>query len=251
MNDNTINDAKITLALQLVQAGIYTITDDGEIFKQRYFTRDANSNTRTVEYTQPRKATWIDSKGYQRLSFAQDGKHYTLLAHRVVYAYFFGTIPDGHTINHENGIKHDNRPGNLKPMTIAENIQHGFQTGLMKPPAGEQHYAMRISDQAVSDIRCRYAQGESTKTLADEYHITTSYIGRIVKGKDRKQAPGPITNHKTHAVTTHYVFTKEQARAIRQRFKDGSGTIAGMAREYHVTQRTIRKIVHTISYKDN
>lgn len=46
-----------------------------------------------------------------------------LLAHRVVYALQFGRWPDGH-IDHINGKRDDNRPENLRVVTVAENARN-------------------------------------------------------------------------------------------------------------------------------
>jgi len=46
------------------------------------------------------------------------------LAHRLIWEYVNGSIPDGYFIDHINGIRNDNRIENLRLVTTAENSQN-------------------------------------------------------------------------------------------------------------------------------
>lgn len=64
-------------------------------------------------------STAKDRDGY--LVVGIDRKLYR--AHRVVWLYVHGQWPNG-DIDHINGIKHDNRPSNLRDVTRSENLQN-------------------------------------------------------------------------------------------------------------------------------
>lgn len=68
------------------------------------------------------------NSGY--LTFSCDGK--CTYVHRIVYETFIGPIPQGYDINHENGIKTDNRVENLTAVSRSENQLHAFRNGLNK-----------------------------------------------------------------------------------------------------------------------
>lgn len=46
------------------------------------------------------------------------------LAHRLIWTYLHGVIPDGHEIDHINGDRKDNRPTNLRLVSRALNNQN-------------------------------------------------------------------------------------------------------------------------------
>jgi len=70
----------------------------------------------------------LTNSGY--FCFGYNGK--TAYVHRMVYECFIGPIPEGYDINHENGIKTDNRVTNLSAVSRSENQFHAYRNGLNK-----------------------------------------------------------------------------------------------------------------------
>lgn len=54
------------------------------------------------------------------------------IAHRIIWEFVNGKIPDGMQINHKNGIRHDNRIENLEIVTPSQNTKHAYDTGLAR-----------------------------------------------------------------------------------------------------------------------
>lgn len=100
--------------------------------------------------THPHKTTYTELRGVRhwktrilksrgechcpgkRASLWKDGKRKDFLQARLVaMTWVDGYSPDL-TVNHINGDRMDNRPENLEWVTLRENIQHGFRTGLYK-----------------------------------------------------------------------------------------------------------------------
>lgn len=68
--------------------------------------------------------------GYKMINV--DGK--VMLVHRLVAELFIPNPENLETINHKNGVKHDNRVCNLEWMSLEENIEHAFQENLHNNP---------------------------------------------------------------------------------------------------------------------
>lgn len=67
--------------------------------------------------------------GY-KVALWRDGKPFDYLVHRAVALTWVPGFVDGMTVNHINGDRFDNRVENLEWLSLKENIQHGFLTGL-------------------------------------------------------------------------------------------------------------------------
>ena len=103
--------------------------------------------------------------------------------HKAVIAAFVGPVPNGLQINHIDGIKTNNHASNLEYVTLRENIQHGWDSGLMTQ-IGESSVRAKLKSDDVKNIRAEYAQGDrSQQDIADEYGVDRSNIGLIVRGE--------------------------------------------------------------------
>lgn len=74
------------------------------------------------------------SGDYLQLNAYQSGKRYTFLVHRLVAQKFVPNPDNLPEVNHDDGNKLNNHYLNLKWCTRPQNIQHGFDTGLITPP---------------------------------------------------------------------------------------------------------------------
>lgn len=65
-----------------------------------------------------------------RVTLWKDGKHTDYLVSRLVAMTFLGIPEENMTVNHINGDYRNNCVENLEWVSLAENIKHGFRTGL-------------------------------------------------------------------------------------------------------------------------
>jgi hypothetical protein len=66
----------------------------------------------------------------KRVSLWKDGKCKDFLVARLVAFTFLGTPQKGYTVNHKDGNRLNNAVSNLEWLSLADNIRHGFDTGL-------------------------------------------------------------------------------------------------------------------------
>lgn len=99
--------------------GDYLISDFGRIKSLKY-----NKQI----YLKPIKS----GNGYYYVNLTKNKIQKKLYIHRLVGKSFIPNPENKPEINHINGIKTDNSLKNLEFCTAKQNIQHGWQTGLMK-----------------------------------------------------------------------------------------------------------------------
>lgn len=142
-----------------------------------------------------RRAEKRQPSGYLMVRMMLDGKRYVGLAHRLVWQYLHGDIPEGLVINHKNGLKDDNRPDNLELETHSGNSKHAYRTGL-RDEHGERNPAAKLSDHDVAVIRTAYATGDFTmQELATRFGCRFQHISRLVRGESRPKQGGATTTH--------------------------------------------------------
>jgi hypothetical protein len=146
------------------------------------------------------------SGGYLQVSLSRStgGKQTTLSIHTLVAVAFLTPRPEGHSINHINGIKTDNRVSNLEWVTPKQNSQHAVALGLMpagdrssprlypdRYPKGDTHHARlrpevmargsangnsKLTDEIVREIR---ASTEDRAVLAARYNLNKETVSRV------------------------------------------------------------------------
>lgn len=88
----------------------------------------------------------------KRVNLWKDGKPKEFLVARLVALTFLGEPQQGFTVNHKDGNRMNNAIYNLEWLSLADNIKHGFETGLYPQKA-----VMLITNKAVLKFRS-YAQ---------------------------------------------------------------------------------------------
>jgi hypothetical protein len=66
----------------------------------------------------------------RRVTLWKDGVGKDWLVASLVALTFLGVPPEGHTVNHIDGDRFNNHIDNLEWLSLADNIRHGFATGL-------------------------------------------------------------------------------------------------------------------------
>lgn len=135
---NTTNEVWKTIA----EKPLYSVSNLGRI------RRDVPSRTHPSGILKPGFR-----KGYAFVTFYAAGIQYKKQVHTLVAEAFIGPRPDGHQINHKNGVKHDNRSDNLEWITASQNIRHSFSVLGKQAPMGETNGMAKLTDEQVRTIR--------------------------------------------------------------------------------------------------
>lgn len=178
--------------ISLVDSGEWEIDDAGRIW--RVAVRSESRGTVRTRPCQRRRAEKQLSSGYLMVRATIEGRRVVGLAHRLVWQHRHGDIEPGATINHKNGLKDDNRPGNLEPRSYGGNTAHAHRAGL-RDQRGEKNPAAKLTDNQVAQIRNAYASdGFTMQQLADRFDVSVQHISRVIKGGRRASQLGPVSD---------------------------------------------------------
>jgi hypothetical protein len=100
--------------------GYYEVSNFGQL--RRIMETASGTYTRELK-------PWKNWQGYVRFAMSVGGVKKTFQAHRLVCLAWHGQPEDGQEVCHNNGVKDDNRPENLRWGTPSENqldiVRHG------------------------------------------------------------------------------------------------------------------------------
>jgi hypothetical protein len=121
---------------------------------------------------------------YEIVNLSLRGKQKMHLVHRLVLEAFVGPCPDGMECCHEDGNPTNNRLENLRWGTPKDNSNDDAKNGTRDRMRGEKHYAAKLTEAEVLEIRQMYATGRyKQKDLAKKFKRTYILIHNIVRRK--------------------------------------------------------------------
>ncbi|WP_051591213.1 HNH endonuclease [Bacillus sp. UNC438CL73TsuS30] len=123
--------------------------------------------------------------GYEKIKLYHKGKAYSYRVHELV-AFFEEYDLLNQTVNHIDGDKRNNRAVNLECISMAENLRHAKELGLLNAPKGEKHSKLKADE--VRAIRAKYLEDKVTlQALAAEYEISLRSIKGIINRRTWKK----------------------------------------------------------------
>lgn len=119
----------------------------------------------------------VHTNGYfSVILYDKEIKRHRRYIHRLVAGAFLGVCPDGHCVNHIDGVKTNNHLENLEYLTIAENTRHANRIGiscsrsngrLRSPLKEEDVRAIRRVGKSVRQIDLAARYGVAPGTIRD------------------------------------------------------------------------------------
>lgn len=139
-----------------------------------------------------RSLTWRSKAGYRYTWHQIDGKRRSFVAHRLVWVWHRGRIPDGMTIDHIDGrheTDRDNAISNLRLLSRAENVRAAHEAGKY---ADKRKYAA-LDDAKVARIKAALAAGRKASSLARAAGVSPATVYAIRSGRRWGHvAPDPV-----------------------------------------------------------
>lgn len=217
--------------IALVRDGQWQIDDQGRIWRVavRKGLKVGGSHVVTVKRRRVEKPL---PQGYLQVRAMIDGKRVHTGAHRLVWQHFKGDIPPDYEINHDNGLKDDNRPGNLLCGTGGENVKHAHVGGLIDQ-FGQKNPSAKLTDNQIAQIRLAYHCGGYTQAqLAERFKVSHQAISKIVRGQRRPKQGGPTKDEdlryggKQDPVTGRFIGKHRAGRLLDGVQHDGYPDVA-------------------------
>src|ERR1035437_48694 len=128
----------------------------------------------------------VNKMGYLQLVIRKYHVEKTFLAHRLIALAFIPNPQNLPQVNHIDGVKTNNHISILEWVSSSGNKIHALKLGLINVPKGEKHWAAKLSDVQIAEIKQKYKWYVYTSTmLAKEYNTTRSNISQIINNQRR------------------------------------------------------------------
>lgn len=158
----------------------------------------------------------IADTGYLVVSLGRnDGSRYTVYVHRAVlltFKYIEGC--ENLQVNHKDTIKINDYLDNLEWVTIAENIIHALDNGLLQ--TGEQCSWTKVTDKQVHEICKLYIDGHGITEISRIISCGVDSVFNIIHGNNRID----ISSQYNIVIRNKNTFTDEQVHNMCQIFTE-------------------------------
>lgn len=171
----TRDQSTLKLALDFIRQGVLSIDLEGRIWRHK------NDGRPVVP---PRRAENPGQKGYLRLTLGIPGTGRTrcVQAHRVIWTWLNGPIPDGMEINHKDLVKTNNRPDNLEVVTPSGNIRHSYANGRPLPwhKATIWRGKPKVTTEQVAEMRRLRSEGRYFREISQATGFSLTHVQRLI-----------------------------------------------------------------------
>lgn len=166
--------------------GLYQVSNYGRV-KSLARTRFSKNNTIAPVYERILKKN--NSRGYHSVTLFKNGIRKDNKVHRLVGIHFLIDSDYSLQINHINGIKTDNRVGNIEFCTAKENTCHAYKSlGRIHPTRGKfgaEHHASKTIEKICKNNGKLLQSFSSIRDAERLTGIDNSSLSRACMGKQK------------------------------------------------------------------
>ena len=186
-----------------------------------------------------------------KLGFERDSK---IKAHRVVWTYFNGLIPDGQVINHIDGNKKNNNIANLECVTHSANMKHAYDKLGKMDFSGDKSPNALFSNAQVLEMRRKFANNLANRSeLIEQTGVTASNLTDILSyrcfkdvGVEYRESCQARNQQNTVGKAK---FTDQQIIDIFKDYRNNGLSYRRLAVKYSSRPEGIMRIITRKSYK--
>lgn len=122
-----------------------------------------------------------DKDGYHKVNLKKKQKGNNQIVHRLVANAFIENPQNKPQVNHINGLKNDNRLENLEWVTLSENRQHAYDTGLQNGEnrRGKKSNFNKLTEVEVFKIKELLSNKVKQKQIALLFNVSQECISLI------------------------------------------------------------------------
>lgn len=165
--------------------GRYEVSDAGRV---RSFVAPGTGGLRDVPRIM-RPASRPTGHAVLTLHDGRGGRQASAQVHALVLLAFVGPRPAGMLVLHGNDDPGDNRLANLRYGTPAENAADMMRNGTLKRARGEGHHLHVLTPDVVREARAMRVAGESVRTIARKFGISTPGMAMMLRGRTWAHVP--------------------------------------------------------------
>jgi len=132
---------------------------------------DRRSSSECWNWTGP-----LLNSGYSQLGVGSEsnGTRAVRMGHRISWLIHFGEVPEEKMVLHKCDNRKCVNPNHLYLGTHKENMQDAYNRMTMS--RGEQHHNAKLTKEKVIELRNRYADGESIRSLSRSFKLDRATV---------------------------------------------------------------------------
>lgn len=121
-----------------------------------------------------------DKDGYKQIHLCKNKKAYNKRVHRLVMQAFTGPCPEGHVVNHMDGVKDNNNWLNLEYVTRQGNEDHARKAGLT--PRGRRQHLVKLTEKDVFRVVLLEVSGMRQRDIAKKFGVCYATVNELLAG---------------------------------------------------------------------